>query len=189
MNVYILLKHQSILQGIGRIVNNKHSGGINIGTSSILVIFVLLSLVTFACLSYLSAQSDYTLSQEAAKRTASYYDANRKAEKYLESIEKSLITYNEASGDEAGYYDGIEKLFSNNGNITVKNTGDRVSISYIVAVTSGQNLEVELNANYPTDSDPAYFHIVKWATATNSEWLEKTTNEGSRESGVKLLFE
>ena len=53
--------------------NKKHSGGINIGTSSILVTFVLLALVTFAALSYMSARSDYVLSKEHADRTASVY--------------------------------------------------------------------------------------------------------------------
>ena len=170
-------------------MNNKRSGGINIGTSSILVIFVLLSLVTFACLSYLSARSDYTLSQEAAKRTASYYDANRKAEKYLENIETNLEKHKEGAKTEADYYEGIEKLFSNNRNILVESEDGIVNINYVVAVTNGQNLEVRLEAHYPTDDDQALYHIVRWSTATNNEWLKGVTEEGNRESGVKLLFD
>ena len=91
-------------------MEKKHSGGINIGTSSILVTFVLLALVTFAALSYMSARSDYVLSKEAADRTASYYDANRMAEIYLANIEALLSKHYRSAENEKAYYDGIDEL-------------------------------------------------------------------------------
>lgn len=169
-------------------LKKKHTGGINIGTSSILVTFVLLALVTFAALSYLSAKSDYTLSKEAADRTASFYDANRMAEIYLANIEGLLAKHNEKSQNADEYYDGIEKLFADNDRITVEGEGENTTLSYSVAVTNGQNLEVVLLANYPEKDEDKLFYIEKWATQINGEWFDEIVEEGSKKSGVKLLF-
>jgi len=168
-------------------MEKKHTGGINIGTSSILVTFVLLALVTFAALSYTSAKSDYTLSREAADRTASYYDANRMAELYMANIEGLLAKHNQQAQSEEEYYQGVAKLFSDNNNIIVENNDGKITLSYVVSVTNGQNLEVRLIAHYPTVSDGRLFYIDKWSTVTNQEWLDEIKENGG-ESGVKLLF-
>ena len=139
-------------------MDKKHSGGINIGTSSILVTFVLLALVTFAALSYMSARSDYVLSKEAADRTASYYDANRMAEIYLANIEALLSKHFRATDDAQAYFDGIDALFADNDKIEVTEgaNGSR-KLSYTVAVTSGQNLNVTLTVRYPDITDDSLF--------------------------------
>lgn len=169
-------------------MEKKHTGGINIGTSSILVTFVLLALVTFAALSYLSANSDYVLSCEAAQRTASYYDANRMAEIYMANIEGLLSKHFEKVHSEEEYYDGIENLFKDNDNITVEKIDDRINLSYQVAITKGQNLEVTLIANYPGKSDERLFYIDKWSTSANQEWINEVIENEDSESKIKLLF-
>ena len=170
-------------------MEKKHSGGINIGTSSILVTFVLLALVTFAALSYMSARSDYILSKEAADRIARYYDANRMAEIYLADIEALLSKHMRTSEDEQAYYDGIDALFSDNDNIVVtEGENGSKKLSYTVAVTSGQNLNVTLSVRYPTITDDSLFKIDKWTTNVNRQWLEEVKESEEGESGTKLLF-
>ncbi len=170
-------------------MEKKRSGGINIGTSSILVTFVLLALVTFAALSYMSARSDYVLSKEAADRTASYYDANRMAEIYLANIEAQLSKQLNRSDSEKDYYDGVEGLFSDNENIEVTRNDDGTrQLSYTIAVTNGQNLNVALSVHYPDMSDDSLFHIDKWSTGVNREWLDSVKEGEEGESGTKLLF-
>ncbi|MCR5301083.1 MAG: hypothetical protein K6E49_01435 [Lachnospiraceae bacterium] len=171
-------------------MEKKHSGGINIGTSSILVTFVLLALVTFAALSYMSARSDYVLSKEAADRMASYYDANRMAEIYLANIESLLSKHMRNTENEKEYYDGVEALFSDNDNIVVSENEDGKKIlSYSVAVTNGQNLNVVLSVCYPTVQDDRLFRIDKWTTNVNRQWLEEVKESEEGESGTKLLFD
>ena len=170
-------------------MEKKHSGGINIGTSSILVTFVLLALVTFAALSYISARSDYVLSKEAADRTASYYDANRMAEIYLANIEALLSKHLNSSADRQAYLDGVEQLFSDNEKIEVSDGEDGTKrLSYTIAVTNGQNLDVTLTVHYPDITDDSLFKIDKWATGVNREWLESVKEGEEGESGTKLLF-
>ena len=53
--------------------------GIQIGTSYLLVIFVILCLVTFATLSLSSAKRDQSYSQQLAGRETAYCEANAKA--------------------------------------------------------------------------------------------------------------
>ena len=170
-------------------MDRKQSGGINIGTSSILVTFVLLALVTFAALSYMSARSDYVLSKEAADRTASYYDANRMAEIYLANIEGLLAKHNSTCAGEEEYMAGIDRVFEDNENIEVSEGADGSKIlSYSVAVTSGQNLNVSLTVHYPDINDDSLFKIDKWTTNVNREWLEGVKEESEGNSGTKLLF-
>lgn len=169
-------------------MQKKNSGGINIGTSSILVTFVLLALVTFAALSYMSAKSDYTLSKEAANRTASYYDANRMGEIYLANIEALLARELDNCSKPQDYFNSIEGVFADNDKIIVeKESSDKVYLKYTIAVTSGQNLNIVLSAHYPDLEDDSLFHIEKWATEVNREWLDEVKN-GNGETGTKLLF-
>ena len=171
-------------------MEKKHSGGINIGTSSILVTFVLLALVTFAALSYMSARSDYVLSKEAADRTASYYDANRMAEIYLANIEALLSKHLNGCEGKEDYIEGIDALFSDNEKIEVTDGADgSKKLSYTIAVTSGQNLDVTLVVHYPDLIDDSLFKIDKWATTVNREWLDSVKKGAEGESGTKLLFQ
>ena len=170
-------------------MEKNHSGGINIGTSSILVTFVLLALVTFAALSYISARSDYVLSKEAADRTASYYDANRMAEIYLANIEALLSKQLDGSKSAEEFYNGIEDLFADNENIEVSKTDDGLKqLSYSIAVTNGQNLNVALTVHYPDVNDDRLFLIDKWSTSVNRDWLESVKAGEEGQSGTKLLF-
>lgn len=155
----------------------NNSRGINIGTSSILVTFVLLCLVTFAALTYLSAQSDYNLSVQAAKRTNYYYDANRMAEIYLADIEALLSKYSSGVEDESSYYEGLDKLFADNSRISVITDSEgKKFINYEVPVNDTQKLEVSLLANYPKDENEKLFYVDKWSTGPNPEWIEETKN-------------
>ncbi len=171
-------------------MDKKHSGGINIGTSSILVTFVLLALVTFAALSYMSARSDYVLSKEAADRTASYYDANRMAEIYLANIEALLSKHLSGTEGKQEYIDGVDAIFADNDKIEVSDGehGEKF-LSYTIAVTNGQNLNVTLRVHYPDADDDSLFKVDKWTTNVNREWLNNVKNETGGESGTKLLFQ
>lgn len=161
-------------------MKKKLTGGINVGTSSILVTFVLLCLVTFAALSFLSANSDYRLSKQSAERTTQYYAANSLAEYYLANIEGQLSKSLSASSSKEDYLEGIPKVFADNDSITVENDSELTTLSYDVPVNDTQNLHVYLSVNYPDKDDPALFHIIKWQTENLDIWEED-------ESGATLL--
>ena len=64
----------------------KRSFGLSIGSSSILVIFVVLCLTTFATLSLVSARADDKLSQKTADAAVSYYALDAAGERMLSDL-------------------------------------------------------------------------------------------------------
>ena len=78
----------------------RHSiGGVSIGGSSILVIFVLLCLTTFATLAMVSAAASFRLAQRVAEASDAYYAADSRAEEILAQISYivSHVPYGELS--------------------------------------------------------------------------------------------
>lgn len=63
--------------------SKKKQFGMNIGSASILLVFVILCLVSFAVLSIVSANADSRLSTRVLERTTAYYDACNQAEQSL----------------------------------------------------------------------------------------------------------
>lgn len=133
--------------------------GIQIGTSYLLVIFVILCLVTFATLSLSSSKRDQTYSQQLAERETAYCEANAKAAQIMAQIDDAF-----AEKDPAFAIQQID-------DVTVEKDGDNLDISYVVPVTDSQNLEVEILA------DPAKGtqKVVKWKESASTKWEEKST--------------
>ena len=62
----------------------------NIGSVSLLMIFIVLCMVTLAALSLSTASGSYRSAQTLAGHTTAYYRASNKAEKKLAETEKIL---------------------------------------------------------------------------------------------------
>ena len=71
-------------------MNKQKKGFIHIGFSSILMVFTMLCLVTFATLSLITANSDYRLSLKVAEKTTAYYEADTAARNYLQQLDMAL---------------------------------------------------------------------------------------------------
>ena len=129
--------------------NKSHSFGIHIGSASILVIFVLLCLISFATLSIVSANADSKLTAKVLERTSAYYEACNKAEASLAEIDKTLVqVYLESENADAFYKAvGHSKTFN-------------VSVSEI------QTLVVQIEILYPTRNDDTFYRITKWQVIT-----------------------
>ena len=67
-------------------MDNRRGGALGMGSVSILAIFVVLCLTTLAALSLVGAHADYTLAQNNARASASYYAADASAEGKLQEI-------------------------------------------------------------------------------------------------------
>lgn len=128
--------------------NKRKSYGVNIGSSSILLIFVILCLVSFAVLSIVSAQTDYKLSCKLAERTTKYYEANNEVESYLRDLQASLekIYEDSATADEYFAVAGHDTTFS-------------------IQLSEQQMLNVHLTILYPDDGK-GYYEINTWKVET-----------------------
>jgi hypothetical protein len=128
----------------------KASFGVNIGSSSILLIFVILCLVSFAVLSIVSANADKKLSSKVMSRTDAYYNACNSAEDILEALDFELVNAYTSTSDEDEYY---------------ALTG--VNRAYDIAINESQNLYVSLDILYPAEDNDTFYKITAWQVVNN----------------------
>ena len=64
----------------------KRKRGANVGSASILLIFTVLSLISFATLSLVNSKADYNLSTNLAERQNSYYAACHVGQAFVAAV-------------------------------------------------------------------------------------------------------
>ena len=137
-------------------MNRKKSYGISVGSSSILVIIVILSLVCFAGLSVVSANADYRLSQKLARRTTAYYEAASLANKDLALLDGKLREFYVSSNSSSDYESKIKESLS-----------DSLTYSYIIS--DSQSLIVAITPVYPANATDGLFTIDQFQIVTTDE--------------------
>lgn len=137
-------------------MNRKKSYGISVGTSSILVIIVILSLVCFAGLSVVSANADYQLSRKLADRTTTYYQAASLAHRDLALLDEELQQIYAQSSSVSDYEAKIKESLS-----------DSLTFSYVIS--DSQALIVSVTPVYPADTDDALFTVDRFQVVTTDE--------------------
>ena len=150
------------------------SSFVNIGFSSIVMVFIMICLVTFATLSVLTAYSDYRLSQKMASKTTAYYKADAIARDMVEYLDNQLFNiYLEGSQSDYFYETIAVTDFSAHApsgtqNITLENESGDFVISYEVPVSEVQTLYVSLHVNYPLAESECFTTITRWQTVTKN---------------------
>ena len=143
--------------------NKGHFSFMNIGSSSLLVIFLALCLATFSVLALSSARSDYTFSKKAAEHREAYYTASNTAEEMLAELDEMILAAREAtaavSWDEAFTRSLAMQL-------TNEYTYDTVNreLYFTVPMTDTQVLSVAVRINAP--SDAARYTVIRWTVET-----------------------
>lgn len=130
----------------------KQDFSLNIGTSSILFIFVTLCLISFSILSLASSLSDNRLSKKVLEYTDSYATACNEAYDRLKVFDESLKAEYDTGISRSGYYESVGKKFS-----------------FIVPVTDIQTLEVEIKILYPDTPGNPFYEISKWCVTTTGD--------------------
>lgn len=123
--------------------------GVNIGSSSILLIFVLLCLVSFAALSIVSANADSKLNNKVIVRTTAYYNACNLAESSIADIDHTLSELYASGISEDAYFNQVGH-----------------TISYAVPISDTQSLNVDLTIQYPKKSGETFYSITSWQVIT-----------------------
>ena len=157
-------------------MEKKSTGGMNVGTSSVLVAFVLLCLVTFAGLSFLSANSDYRLSRQTADKTTEYYTASTEADRRLAQLD-DILTECAATNSEASYYEALADRFAADSDYTYQTEGDVHALSFIININERQDLNVILDVRYPTADDTRTFVIRSYSVVVNASWQDEIRDE------------
>lgn len=129
--------------------------GLNIGSSSILLIFVLLCLVSFATLSIISANADNKLSRKVLERTTAYYDACNEAEVALAGVDSTLADVYATSANAEAYFATVGH-----------------NKSYTIAISDLQTLQVNIEILYPESDEDTFYKVTSWQVLTTGEVIE-----------------
>ncbi len=125
---------------------------INIGSSSLLIIFVILCLVSFATLSISNAYADYNLSSKVLNRNTAYYNACNQAEINIAHIDRTLANVYETCLSEDEYYSTVGRYKS-----------------YAIPISDLQSLLVIIDINYPLALGESFYSIRTWQVITTGE--------------------
>lgn len=128
---------------------------INVGSSSILLIFVILCLISFATLSIVSANADAKLSRRVEERTTAYYEACNQAQADIAALDDNLAAAYADSLDEEDYFAIV---------------GEHKS--YTIEISELQTLSVTLDILYPTAHGDPFYRITSWQVISDSSLMD-----------------
>ncbi len=114
-----------------------------IGTSLLLVVFVLLALITFASLSFVTANTDSGFSQNTADRTKQYYAAESISNITLKSIDETLSSI--TAEDEQSFLDEVQRLLAH---YEIERGESLTTLRYYTAVNEYETIETVLALYY-----------------------------------------
>lgn len=166
--------------------NKQQSTFVNIGSSSLLIVFLVLCLTTFAILSLSSAQSDYSFSKRSAEHKTEYYEAASRAEMILGEIDQILAETSEqvntaqknaaqekADSELASFELAVAARLDGKeiDNIPLSCTGteEGTVISYQVPSGAKQVLNVSLLITNDSEHEN-YYKIQAWQLISTSDW-------------------
>lgn len=138
------------------------------GTSTLLLIFVSLCLLTFAVLSFLSARADQNLSRKTAERTSAYYEACNQAEDRLGEADQMLEKLWQETANEKAYFQAVRETFED-----MDFDEKSRMLSFSVPLTDTQVLTVTLKLRTP-ESGSTFYTISGWKTVNTAEWTADT---------------
>lgn len=138
------------------------------GTSTLLLIFVSLCLLTFAVLSFLSARADQNLSRKTAERTSAYYEACNQAEDRLGEADQMLEKLWQETANEKAYFQAVRETFED-----MDFDEESRMLSFSVPLTDTQVLTVTLKLRTP-ESGSTFYTISGWKTVNTAEWTADT---------------
>lgn len=147
----------------------------NIGTVTLLMIFIVLCMVTFAVLSLSEAARDRGFSQQLADQTSDYYAACSRAENILAQVDAAISETRSSGASGDAYYAALsERLAGITGaELTTKGAdsyGDPVTVSYRVPINDRLLLSVSLEAAGPGSDAGSNYRIVSWEETQAEEW-------------------
>lgn len=129
-------------------MGKKRSTGSHVGSASILLIFTVLAIVSFATLALVNSRADFNLSDNLSSRHKAYYEACHKGNAFVAAVN---------SGYDAGMEDGI--------------------IKESIPISDNQSLDITIatnNSNSTTNSDnnPS---IIQWQIVNHGDFSYDTT--------------
>lgn len=143
-------------------MSNKNNNDYNpVGFSSILIVFISLTLVTFTVLTLVSANADYKLTQTVSERNTAYREAANQAQQKLAEIDTQLMGLFEQNGSLST--ESIMTALSSD--ITTETTQGGSLVSFTEPINETQILQIQLFV--PSLPDRQTYEICVWSVETS----------------------
>lgn len=153
--------------------NKSQKSIISTGTTSIVLIFVMLCLLTFSVLSLTSAQANLRLSRLSADRTTDYYNAENAANDILIWINGELNAACQRSVNDDDFYVQARHALEDESEIFFDDESG--TLSYQVPLGENQVLAVELSLSYTALSNGRHYAIESWQAVSAYDWSPDDT--------------
>lgn len=147
--------------------------GFQVGTSFLLVIFVIICLVLLGVLSLAGALRDKSYSDKVMEKTGLYYAAVSEAQHKLGEIDAFLAETDAAQGYDV-YLEDVAEAAAELEGVTCLVQKQGAALAYEIPITDRQVLRVEMAVLDPEKGE-GYYKIVKWQECSVSDWEEETT--------------
>lgn len=144
---------------------NKSEYRMGIGTSSILMIFVVLCLTTLGVLSFASARNNLTLSQKRQTQVESYYAASAEAERILSQIDTILI---ETRKDTGNFAQNVYARLTKDGRFWVT---EDLCVTFYVEINNVQLLQVIVSVEEPISAKRYTLLEHSVIISADAEWV------------------
>lgn len=156
---------------------NKKAPSIHLGTSSLLVVFLVLCLAVFAALSLSTARRDAKASEQLASRRTAYYEISNRAESLVQLIDN--ILQEEYDLHENWLREAMTRIEEfgqsmDSVSLAVGFQDDVPLVSWQLDLGNDQALAAELVLQEPDDNGRLY-RITRWQTIPVSEWESSDT--------------
>ncbi|MEG1932472.1 MAG: hypothetical protein RR075_05120 [Pygmaiobacter sp.] len=151
--------------------------GLSIGASSILVIFVLLCLVTFAVLSLVSARADKLLSDKNKTHVTEYYAAETAAYKELAQIDGVLQDCRAKTDQDDVYTELVCAALAESSAYTPQPQEDgTLLLRGTEVISTRQSLIVSLEVlPRSEDGKDGYYRVLEWRVQGEGDWEPSDT--------------
>ncbi|RKM63190.1 hypothetical protein D6856_03430 [Butyrivibrio sp. XB500-5] len=102
-------------------MKSKSRSASSVGSASILLIFTVLCLISFATLTIVNSRADYNLSNDLAKRQLSYYEACHKGNAFVAAVSSGY----DSEGDKEIHQESIPINDSQSLDITIMSNSSK----------------------------------------------------------------
>lgn len=164
-------------------MHKKGEIGVGIGSTSIIMVFVVLCLTTFGVLALVTVDGDYKLTKKTAESVTHFYEADSQAEEILAQIDSVLVAARaevQKLGDlqvidktekESLYQEYITKELQQIPNLTLESSSqNQIEVSYPIPIDERQNLAIRLQINPYEMSQESRYTILEWAVRPGADW-------------------
>ena len=183
-------------------IKKKFSLNVGTGAPSLLTIFLVLSLISFSVLSYMTSRADFRFAENLDTHTIAFYTASNESERKVSEIKKTLrdlyedtsmsyTLYNEFSSvDETSIEEHSDLAVEEASNplsqeeIFMAQVREALSeytideenlLTFSTTINESQDLVISLQLFYPTRDKGDFFHITQWQVVQTGEWIPDNT--------------